>query len=162
MAPWDQTRSKLFSRCCLPLHGNGPLGIDGIIGPNTIKALQLWLNAHHYNPGDIDGLLGPITISALQRFLSNELHIKKSGHTQVQLMVNWTSYRFSPFSNTSQIAARIRAQRMVSWVLSRKIWSGEKIGPAGPILATKSGPAGPKMTPKFVRTNQNWSGHITP
>ena len=46
--------------------------------------------------------------------------------------------------------------------LSRKIWSGEKIGPAGLILATKSGPAGPKMTPKFVRANQNWSGHITP
>ena len=38
--------------------------------------------------------------------------------------------------------------------------SGRKIGPGGPILATKSGPAGPKMTPKFVRLIQNWSGHI--
>ena len=35
-----------------------------------------------------------------------------------------------------------------------------EIGPAGPILATKSGPAGPKMMPKFVRLIQNWSGHI--
>ena len=44
--------------------------------------------------------------------------------------------------------------------VSRKIWSGGKIVTAGPILATKSGPAGPKMTPKFVRLIQNWSGHI--
>ena len=41
-----------------------------------------------------------------------------------------------------------------------EIWSGGKIDPAGPILATKSGPAGPTMTPKFVRFIQNWSGHI--
>ena len=33
--------------------------------------------------------------------------------------------------------------------LSRKIWSGGKIGQAGP-----------NMTPKFVRLIQNWSGHI--
>ena len=44
--------------------------------------------------------------------------------------------------------------------MSRKIWSGGKIGPAGPILATKSGPAGPNMTLKFVRLIQNWSGHL--
>ena len=37
---------------------------------------------------------------------------------------------------------------------------GGKIGPAGSILATKSGPAGPKMTPKFVRLIPNWSRHI--
>ena len=40
----------------------------------------------------------------------------------------------------------------------------EKFGPGKksvrPILATKSGPAGPIMTPKFVRLIQNWSGHI--
>ena len=27
-------------------------------------------------------------------------------------------------------------------------------------MATKGGPAGPNMTPKFVRLIQNWSGHI--
>ena len=39
-----------------------------------------------------------------------------------------------------------------------KFGRGKKIGPVGPILANKR----PKiMTPKFVRANQNWSGHIT-
>ena len=49
---------------------------------------------------------------------------------------------------------------MANWMLSRKMWSGEKFGLAGPILVTKSGLAGPKMTPKFVQLSQNWSGHI--
>ena len=69
------------------------------------------------------------------------------------------------FASPVTLAFRIReiGERCICpFNVSRKIWSGEKIGPAGPILATKSGPAGPKMTPKFVRANQNWSGHITP
>ena len=42
-----------------------------------------------------------------------------------------------------------------------KFGPGKKsVRPDHAILATKSGPAGLVMTPKFVRLIQNWSGHI--
>ena len=38
------------------------------------------------------------------------------------------------------------------------VWCHEKFGPGG--KSVRPGPAGPNMTPKFVRLIKNWSGHI--
>ena len=44
--------------------------VDGSIGPNTVKALQSWLDGRGYYVGTIDGVLGPTTAKAVQRSLN--------------------------------------------------------------------------------------------
>jgi len=49
-------------------------GPDGIIGPNTVKALQKKLRDFGYLPANetLDGYMGPKTMKALQEFLNND------------------------------------------------------------------------------------------
>lgn len=47
-------------------------GVDGIIGPETVRHLQTWLNIRGEGWLDIDGYLGPDTAKALQRALNRK------------------------------------------------------------------------------------------
>lgn len=43
---------------------------DGLMGYNTIKAMQTWLNKRGYNAGAVDGYMGKNTVSAWQKYLN--------------------------------------------------------------------------------------------
>lgn len=43
---------------------------DGLMGPQTVRCLQAWLNANGFDCGAIDGVLGPMTAMAVQRSLN--------------------------------------------------------------------------------------------
>lgn len=45
--------------------------VDGVLGPTTVKALQLWLARAGYFVGEVDGVLGAQTAKALQRSLND-------------------------------------------------------------------------------------------
>ncbi len=44
--------------------------VDGLMGPQTVRCLQAWLNARGFDCGAIDGVLGPATARAVQRSLN--------------------------------------------------------------------------------------------
>lgn len=44
--------------------------IDGLMGAQTVRCLQVWLNAHGFECGEVDGVLGPQTAKAVQRSLN--------------------------------------------------------------------------------------------
>lgn len=46
--------------------------VDGIIGPQTVRCIQAWLNKHGYDLV-VDGVLGPITAKAIQQSLNDGL-----------------------------------------------------------------------------------------
>ena len=41
--------------------------VDGLMGPQTVRCLQAWLNSHGFDCGAVDGVLGPATAKAIQR-----------------------------------------------------------------------------------------------
>lgn len=41
--------------------------VDGLIGPQTVRCLQAWLNDHGFPCGEVDGVLGILTAKAVQR-----------------------------------------------------------------------------------------------
>lgn len=46
--------------------------VDGYLGPQTIRAIQQWLNDNCGESLDTDGYLGPLTAQAIQRSLNND------------------------------------------------------------------------------------------
>ena len=44
--------------------------VDGLMGPQTVRCLQVWLNAHGFDCGEVDGVLGPRTAMAVQRSIN--------------------------------------------------------------------------------------------
>ena len=44
--------------------------VDGLMGPQTVRCLQAWLNSHGFDCGAVDGVLGPATAKAIQRSLN--------------------------------------------------------------------------------------------
>ena len=44
--------------------------VDGLMGPQTVRCLQAWLNDRGYLCGEVDGVLGPNTAKAVQRSLN--------------------------------------------------------------------------------------------
>jgi lysozyme family protein len=51
----------------------GGCAVDGYWGYHTSKALQWWLAGKGCNPGAIDGVFGPESVKALQRSLNKGL-----------------------------------------------------------------------------------------
>lgn len=45
--------------------------VDGLMGPQTVRCLQAWLNDNCGESLDIDGILGPATAKAVQRSLND-------------------------------------------------------------------------------------------
>ena len=46
---------------------------DGHMGPNTIKAMQTFLNKNGFNCGSVDGYMGPTTVKAWQKYINSRL-----------------------------------------------------------------------------------------
>lgn len=44
--------------------------VDGLMGPQTVRCLQAWLNARGFECGTVDGVLGILTAKAVQRSLN--------------------------------------------------------------------------------------------
>jgi peptidoglycan hydrolase-like protein with peptidoglycan-binding domain len=44
--------------------------VDGLMGPQTVRCLQAWLNSHGFDCGAVDGVLGTATAKAIQRSLN--------------------------------------------------------------------------------------------
>ena len=43
---------------------------DGLMGAQTVRCLQVWLDDHGFACGPVDGVLGVLTAKALQRSLN--------------------------------------------------------------------------------------------
>lgn len=44
--------------------------VDGLMGPQTVRCLQAWLNDHGFPCGEVDGVLGVLTAKAVQRSIN--------------------------------------------------------------------------------------------
>jgi lysozyme family protein len=64
------TRQAMNVQCWLE-HWDYNGAIDGLLGTNSWKAFQRYLEVARGYDGDIDGVVGPKTIQALQRLLAS-------------------------------------------------------------------------------------------
>ena len=73
---WTEEGSYLVElvqrRCIRAGFDCGQYGANGILGPDTVKAIQRLLKSWGYDTGDIDGRLGPVTAKAIQRSLNDK------------------------------------------------------------------------------------------
>ena len=66
-------------QCFVRDRGFNPGAIDGVLGANSWRAWQGYLNRRGYNAGAVDGIPGPNTVRALQRFLVHDYHLDTGG-----------------------------------------------------------------------------------
>ena len=65
--------ARAFSlRTCQRARSLNARSVDGLMGPQTVRCLQAWLNARGFGCGEVDGVLGPQTAMAVQRSINKE------------------------------------------------------------------------------------------
>ncbi|WP_399887126.1 peptidoglycan-binding domain-containing protein [Streptomyces sp. BBFR51] len=74
-------------------YGYNPGKLDGLLGTQSWKAAQDYLNHMGFRAGTVDGIVGPDTIRALQRFLNHEgFHLVVDGVAGAQTKAAFRHY----------------------------------------------------------------------
>ena len=66
----ERTREAYGSQLVATVQKVVGADVDGLMGPQTVRCLQAWLNARGFGCGEVDGVLGPNTAMAVQRSIN--------------------------------------------------------------------------------------------